>query len=337
MTWATHMAEHVPVRPVPMAAAVGASLPPRSSVADLLREMVRMMLTHPWLLALTILPNIVSPAIAPVQAWLANEVLEEVAKGSRAFALSELLGYVPYAVVVFLGLALLTIVEKVFNRMYDDRLLIDTQRRWFEIRGDGCAGEHVAKATNDCKNVVKLFDLAQKEIWVILIGVPAVLIWQVKLSPELLPALVVTAFTPFLASLVFGQLIQRLSHRGVLLMAQVSSAVAQGDRQRLHVEQEKLYRNRIRFEVTKQFSEVISEFAFWVSLVVVLVLAWSGVWRLLPEQLTAAEIGVFLVNLKLLTKPLNAVTKMHNKIRESWPSVRRVLRPHELPDAEVKA
>jgi ABC-type multidrug transport system fused ATPase/permease subunit len=164
-----------------------------------------------------------------------------------------------------------------------------------------------------------------------------VLIWQVNLSPELLPALVVTAFTPFLASLLFGHLIQRLSHRGVLLTAQVSSAVAQGDRQRLHVEQEKLYRNRIQFEVIKQCSEVIADFAYWVSLVAVLILSWSGVWRLLPEQLTAAQIGVFLVNLKLLTKPLNAVTKMHNKIRQNWPSVRRVLRPHELPDVGVKA
>ncbi len=307
----------------------------RTPVSTLLREMASMMLAHPWLLALTIAPNVVSQAVAPVQAWLASEVLAEVAKGSRAFSLGDLLAYVPYAIAVFLGLAVLVILEKVFNRMYDDRLLIDTQRRWFEIRGTGCAGEHVAKATNDCKNVVKLFDLAQKEIWVILIGVPAVLVWQINLSPQLLPALVVTAFIPFVVSLVFGQIIQRLSHLGVVLVAQVSSAVAQGDKQRLHTEQEKLYRNRVRFEITKQFSEVISEFAFWVSLVLVLLLAWSGTWKLLPDQLTAAEIGVFLVNLKLLTKPLNAFTKMHNKIRESWPSVRRVLRPHEpaVPEA----
>lgn len=313
----------------PLDARSTAEPPVRTPVSALLREMVAMMFAHPWLLALTVAPNVVSQAVAPVQAWLASEVLAEVAKGSRSFSLGDLLAYVPYAVAVFLGLALLTILEKVFNRMYDDRLLIDTQRRWFEIRGAGCAGEHVAKATNDCKNVVKLFDLAQKEIWVILIGVPAVLIWQVNLSPQLLPALVVTAFIPFVVSLVFGQIIQRLSHRGVVLVARVSSAVAQGNKQRLHVEQEKLYRNRVRFEITKQFSEVISEFAFWISLVLVLLLAWSGVWQLLPEQLTAAEIGVFLVNLKLLTKPLNAFTKMHNKIRESWPSVRRVLRPHE--------
>lgn len=307
----------------------------RTPVARLLREMVAMMLAHPWLLVLTVLPNVVSQSVAPAQAWLAHEVLAEVAKGSRSFSLGDLLGYAPYAIAIFLGLGLLTIFEKVFNRMYDDRLLIDTQRRWFEIRGAGCAGEHVAKATNDCKNLGKLFDLAQKEIWVVLIGIPAVLIWQVNLSPQLLPALVVTAFIPFVISLVFGQIIQRLSHHGVVLVAQVSSAVAQGDKQRLHAEQEKLYRNRVRFEITKQFSEVISEFAFWVSLVLVLVLAWSGVWKLLPDQLSAAEIGVFLVNLKLLSKPLNAFTKMHNKIREAWPSVRRVMRPNEPAIQEV--
>ncbi|MBG6073291.1 MULTISPECIES: ABC transporter ATP-binding protein [unclassified Polaromonas] len=304
-------------------------LPGVTPVKTLLKEMTRMMLAHPWLLALTIFPNIISPALAPLQAWLANEVLAEVAKGGRAFALQELLTYVPYALAVFMGLALLQIFEKVSNRMYDDRLLIDVQRRWFEIRGVGCAGQQVAKATNDAKNVVKIFDLAQKEIWVVLIGVPAVLLWQIKLSPELLPALVVTAFIPFLASLVFGQIIARLSLRGVVLVGNVSSAVAQGDKRRLHTEQEKLYRNRIKFEVTKQLSEVTSEFAFWLSLVLVLTLSLGGVWALLPEQLTAAQIGVFLVNLKLLTKPLNAVTKMHNKVRESWPSVRRVLRPQE--------
>jgi len=301
----------------------------RTPLSHLLAEMARMMIAHPWLLACTVAPNIVSPAIAPIQAWLTSEVLGEVSRGGRAFTLDQLLSYAPYAVSVFLGLALLQILEKVGNRMYDDRLLIDVQRRWFAIRGEGCAGQHVAKATNDCKNVVKIFDLAQKEIWVVLIGVPAVLLWQINLSPELLPALLATAFIPFVTSLFFGQFIQRLSHRGVLLVGNVSSAVAQGDAQRLHTEQEKLYRNSVRFEITKQISEAISESAFWLALALVLVLSWSGVWALFPEQLTAAQIGAFLVNLKLINKPLNAVTKMHNKIREGWPSVRRVLRPGE--------
>lgn len=92
----------------------------RTPVSTLLREMASMMLADPWLLALTIAPNVVSQAVAPVQAWLASEVLAEVAKGSRAFSLGDLLAYVPYAIAVFLGLAVLVILEKVFNRMYDD-------------------------------------------------------------------------------------------------------------------------------------------------------------------------------------------------------------------------
>jgi ABC-type multidrug transport system fused ATPase/permease subunit len=308
---------------------------PRTPLTALLRELAAMMLAHPWLLALTILPNIISPAVAPVQAWLAKEVLQEISQGERWFTLGELLTYAPYALVIFLGLTSLHIVEKVTNRMYDDRLLIDVQRRWFEIRGDGCAGDHVAKATNDCKNVVKLFDLAQKEIWVVIIGVPAVLIWQLTLSPELLPALLVSALVPFTASLAFGAIIQQLSHKGLVLLSGVSSAIAQGNRKRLHEEQEKLYVNRVKFELTKQASEAIGDFAFWLSLVFLLLVSLSGVWELLPPELTAAQIGVFLVNLKLLNHPLSAVTKMHNKIRESWPSVRRALRPHETRVGEL--
>lgn len=301
----------------------------RTTVTTLLVEMAQMLFAHPWLLALTVLPNVITPAVAPVQAWLTQKVLNGITKGDQQFALPDLMPYVPLAVAIFVGLGALQLLEKVSNRMLDDRLLIDVQRHWFEQRGQGCAGQHVARATNDCKNVVKLFDLAQKEFWVVIVGVPSVLIWQINLAPTLLPALLFTAALPFLASLLFGTLIQRLSHRGVLLLANVSSAIARGDKATLHSEQEKLYANRVRFEIVKQISEAISEFAFWLALALLLVLSWSGLWKLLPDILTAADIGAFLVNVRLITKPLNALTKMHNKIRENWPSVRRVLRPKE--------
>jgi len=321
---------HHPALAVPPA--TGAS---RTPMATLVYEMARMMFAHPWLLALTILPNIVTPALQPVQAWLAKEVLARVAKGDTRFALPELLQYAPYAVAVFLGLGLLHLFEKVGNRMFDDRLLIDVQRAWFERRGTGCVGEQVARATNDCKNTVKIFDLLQKELWVVLVGVPAVLIWQLTLSPELLPALLFSALVPFAASLLFGGLLQHLSHRGLLLLGSVSSAVARGDRGDLHRGQEQLYRNRVRFELSKQASEVIADLAFWLALVLVLLLSIGGIWPLLPAELSAAQIGVFLVNLNLLNKPLQAMARMHNKSREAWPSVRRALRPHETPGAPL--
>ncbi len=159
-----------------------------------------MMLRHPWLLAAAILPNVIKPAIEPIQAWLAREVLNEIAKGERRFELTELLDYAPLAIGIFVGLGLLHLAEKLTNRMLDDRLLIDLQRRWFDRRGNGCVGEQVARSMNDCDNARKILDLFQKELWLVLVGLPAVIIWQLSLAPELLPALLVSSALPFVVA-----------------------------------------------------------------------------------------------------------------------------------------
>lgn len=295
----------------------------------LLREMLLIMLAHPWLLAAAILPNIITPAIQPVQAWLAREVLDEVAKGNKLYPISELLTYAPIAIAIFFGLGLLHLLEKLTNRMLDDRLYIDLQRVWFDRRGDGCIGEQVARSMNDCENARKILDLFQKELWIVAIGVPAVIYWQLSLAPELLAALLVASVLPFLAALLFGGLIQKYSLNILKLVAGVSSAVARGNKKDLYEQQEKFYINRIWFELFKHMSEATAEFAYWLSLVLILVLTTSGVWPLLPQEVTAAQIGVFLVNLKLINKPLSKISKVYNKVREGWPAVRRTLRPVE--------
>lgn len=293
----------------------------------LLLEMLLVMLRHPYLLAAAIVPNVVMPALSPIQAWLTQEVLNEISTGDRRFLLTELLGYAPLAMGIFLGLALLQIAEKVANRMLDDRLLIDLQRLWFDRRGDGCVGEQVARSINDCENARKILDLFQKELWMVVIGLPAVVVWQLNLAPDLLPALFVSTLVPFAAALLFGGAIQRYSHTVLRLVSGVGSAVARGDKADLYREQERLYVKRIRFEFVKQASEAIASFAFWAGLVIVLLLSVSGAWQLLPLEMSAAEIGVFLVNLKLMAKPLSEITKVYNKVREGWPAVGRVLRP----------
>jgi ABC-type multidrug transport system fused ATPase/permease subunit len=293
----------------------------------LLTEMLLIMLRHPYLLAAAILPNVVTPALSPIQAWLTQEVLNEISTGDRRFLLTELLGYAPLAMAIFLGLALLQIAEKVANRMLDDRLLIDLQRIWFDRRGEGCVGEQVARSINDCESARKILDLFQKELWMVVIGLPAVVIWQLNLAPDLLPALFVSTLVPFAAALLFGGVIQRYSHTLLRLVSGVGSAVARGDKADLYREQERLYVKRIRFEFVKQASEAIASFAFWAGLGLVLVLSVSGTWQLLPTEMSAAEIGVFLVNLKLMAKPLSEITKVYNKVREGWPAVIRVLRP----------
>lgn len=300
---------------------------PTGGRGKLLREMLAIMLRHPWLLAAAILPNVITPAIEPVQAWLAREVLDEVAKGDRLFQITELLGYAPLAIGVFFGLGLLHLAEKLTNRMLDDRLLIDLQRVWFERRGNGCVGEQVARSMNDCENARKILDLFQKELWMVAVGLPAVIFWQLSLAPELLPALLVASVLPFVAALLFGGMIQRYSLNVLRLVAGVGSAVARGHRGDLYRQQERFYINRIQFELWKQASEATADFAYWISLVLVLILTASGVLPLLPDPVSAAQIGVFLINLRLINKPLSQITKVYNKAREGWPAVRRTLRP----------
>lgn len=294
----------------------------------LIWELIRVMLGHPWLLALAVLPNIVKPSLEPIQAWIAREVLDQITKGQATYLLAELLDYAPLAIGVFFGLGLLTIWEKMSNRMLDDRLLISLQRLWFERRHIADPGEQVARAINDCENARKPLDLFQKELWLVVVGLPSVLIWQLSLGPELLPALLVAATPPFLVALFFGGLISTASHHALVALAAVGRAVGAGQRSELHLEQENYYRHRVRFEMWKQFSEVIADFAGWLGLVGVMILSVTGVWQLIPIEVSAGQVGMFLVNLKLISKPLGEITKVYNKMCEGWPAVKRVLRPH---------
>lgn len=302
----------------------------------LLKELLGVMLRHPFLLALAVLPNVVKPAIEPVQAWIAREFLNDITQGTETYPLTDLLAYAPLAIGVFLGLGLLTLWEKMSNRMLDDRLLITLQRTWFERRHLADPGEQVARAINDCEQARKPLDLFQKELWLTLVGLPSVLIWQVSLDASLLPALLVAATPPFLAALVFGGFIGRASHRSLIALAEVGRAVGAGRRDSMHAGQEIYYGHRIRFEWWKQCSEITADFAGWLGLVLVLLLSVSGAWQLLPDQITAGQIGLFLVNLRLIGKPLGEMAKVYNKMREGWPAVRRVLRPCAT-DAEACA
>lgn len=293
----------------------------------LLKELLAVMLRHRFLLLLAVLPNVIKPALEPIQAWIARDVLDGLTKGTDTYGLDELLHYAPIALGVFFGLALLTIWEKMSNRLLDDRLLISLQRVWFARRHLAEPGEQVARAINDCENARKPLDLFQKELWLAGIGLPSVLIWQVSLGPELIPALLVAALPPFIAALFFGGFIARASLNALVALAAVGRAVGAGDSKGMHQQQETFYRHRIRFELWKQCSEISADFAGWVGLVLVLLLSAAGVWPLLPDQLSAGQIGMFLINLKLISKPLGEISKVYNKMREGWPAVRRVLRP----------
>jgi ABC-type multidrug transport system fused ATPase/permease subunit len=281
----------------------------------------------------SILPNVLIASLRPVQGWLAKNVLDQVTRGDVVFSLIDLLPYAWLALGAFFGLVLLYIIQRITHRMFSGRIFILLQRVWFDQCGVSCTGERVARAMNDCESAGKIFELFQRDIWVAFLGLYAVLIWQVTQEPRWIPALLLAALPPFIIAILFGGLIQRTSHRILLFVAAVGSAVGSRDRRTLYERQEEVYKQRVRFEMWKQLSETTAEFSRWLGVVIVLLLSTVSSFHLIPSQATAGELGLFLVNLALLTQSLLDITKVHNKVREGLPAIRRVLSPSddELP------
>jgi len=293
----------------------------------LLREIVRVPFYHPVLMVLSILPNAIEPAIAPVQAWVAREILDRVAKGDASFTLRELLPYVAMAVAVYAGLGCLHIFNRVTNVILDGRVRIDLQRTWFARRPPGDPGKQVAQAFNDCGQAHIFLEMFQSELWRVVIGLPAVLIWQLTLGPEWLTALVIASLPPFLFATSFGGRVQHNSEHMLRRLSGMGAAVAMNRKRNLYLHQERWYRHSIRFESFKVPSTMSPDVTMWVGVLLVVALTWGDVWALVPEPVNAGDVGVFLVNLRLLTVPLVEASRLYMRVRANWPGVVRVLRP----------
>lgn len=289
-------------------------------------EMLSIALSHPWLLAGTLIPAIAAPAIEPAQAWLAKTALDRLTSGQDTLLRDELIQFLPLVVGVFFVLGSVKLVGKLLDKAFDARLIIDLQRIYFERRGETDPSEHVTRTLNDCEQARKVFDLLQKDIWQLVIGLPAVLIWQLQIGPEwILPLLLATL--PTLAfTLLFGPLVQLWSHRQLLGTVGVGMAAGRGERDDFHQRQEHLFGVVIRFEVVKQAAEVIGDMTQWLGLAVILLI--SPLIPIIPHEISAGALAAFLVNLKLIGKPVQELGKMYIKLRESYPAVLRVLQPH---------
>ena len=299
------------------------------SQADNLRrwpiEFGRLMLQHPWLLVMTLVPNMIAPAIEPAQAWLAKTALDRLTEGSNTFMRDELIQFVPTVAAVFLILGGLKLAGKIVDKLYDERLFITLQRTYFRRRGDIRSSEHITRTLNDCEQARKVADLLQKDVWQVVIGLPAVIIWQLNLASEWVLPLLLSTLPSLIFVIYFGPFIQRWSHARLRSQADVSNSVGDGNEETMHQHQEGYFRATIRFELFKQGAEISADMMQWLGLLLILLI--SPVIPIIPAELNAGDLAAFLVNLKLIGKPIQEVAKMYAKVRESYPAIIRVLYP----------
>lgn len=292
---------------------------------DWIPEIWAIVRTHPWLLAGTIIPNVISPAIEPAQAWLTKSVLDDLTKGNSTFSRTELVEYIPLVLVIFVTLAFFKLVGEIVDKIFDERLRIDFQRIYFDRKPQASAGEDIARTLNDCDQARKIVDLIQKDIWKIVIGLPAVLLWQLSIAAEWLIPLVLAIIPTLILTLYFGPWIQNWSQHKLHDLASVSDAVGLNNRNQFHSNQESYFKSAIKFEFFKKTTDVVSELTQWLGLIVLLLI--SSFFPLIPDTITAGEIGAFIINLKLISGPIKEIGKSYTKVKESYPAILRVFFP----------
>ncbi|WP_206070646.1 ABC transporter ATP-binding protein [Nodosilinea sp. P-1105] len=300
--------------------------PQWSQLLSLFKDMVQVLLRHPLWLSLSIGSTVLSVSLEPSLALLGRNFVNQLQDDSTALE-DSLVSYVLVFGGVLVGLGLIKFGDKVLNKIYDLRLIIALQRTYLERRHQERGAQDIARLLYDCDQAKGGMDILYKDAWKIVAGVVSVLVWQLSLAPEWLPALVLAVLPPVLIVLAFGHWIQRLSLDMLRLQGQIAASTDEVNRLRLFAHQETFFQRTIRLEFFKKGSEVLIDLLAWVGLLAVIFLASLWDIGLLPEEVRAGDLALFAVNLNLLSKPMGDIGKVYNKGREAYPALLRVLQP----------
>jgi len=295
-------------------------------LVSLFQDMVQVLLRHPLWLSLSIGSTVLSVALEPSLALLGRNFVNQLQDDSTSLE-DSLVSYVLVFGGVLVGLGLIKFGDKVLNKIYDLRLIIALQRTYLERRHQERGAQDIARLLYDCDQAKGGMDILYKDAWKIVVGVVSVLMWQLSLAPEWLPALILAVLPPVLIILAFGHWIQRLSLDMLRLQGQIAASTDEVNRLRLFAHQETFFQRTIRLEFFKKGSEVLIDLLAWVGLLAVIFLASLWDIGLLPDEVRAGDLALFAVNLNLLSKPMGDIGKVYNKGREAYPALLRVLQP----------
>jgi ABC-type multidrug transport system fused ATPase/permease subunit len=290
------------------------------------REIMQVILSYPLWLVLSILSTILHAALEPSLAWMGKSFVDDLQKQNTALE-GSLMGYALRFGGVIVGLAVIKFGNQIFNKIYESRLIIVLQRRYLERRRKAREAQDVSRLLYDTEQAKKGLDIIYKDSWSIVAQMVSVIVWQLSLAPQWLPALVLTVVPPMIIVLLFGKWIQQASLETLELQGQIAGSTGRDRQLQLFRHQEAFLRYGVRLEALKAGAEVMMDLLTWFGLLLLAILALVVHISVLPQDITSGDLALFAVNLNLLSKPLGSIVKVYNKGRESYPAVLRVLQP----------
>lgn len=264
-------------------------------------------------------------ALEPSSAWISKQVLDAINK-SGASVEQVAFSYGPLLIVIMGGLTLLKFGEKVANKAVEIRLIITLQTIYLERRNEEHAARDVSQILYGCELARKGVEVIYKDAWKIIVTTVSVLAWQVSLGAEWIPLMLMAIVPSLLLVWFFGPPIQKISLNILDLQGELAANTSRATNGIFAQYQESWFRKAMGLEVLKWFADDALDIVMWLFLGILVVVSYVFELGILPAQIELGDAAAFLINVKLLAKPLGDIGKVYTKWREAYPAASRVFR-----------
>lgn len=262
-------------------------------------------------------------AMEPSSAWISKKVLDAIEKAGASVE-QVALDYGLLFVLIMAGLTLLRFGEKVANKAVEVRLIITLQRVYLERRNEEHAAKDVSQILYGCELAKKGIEVIYKDAWKIAATTVSVLTWQLSLGAQWIPLMLMAVIPSLLLAWFFGPPIQGRSLSILDLQSELAANTERAASGTFVRHQENWFRKAMSLEVLKWFADDALHIVMWIFLGLLIVVAYNFELGILPDQIELGGVAAFLINVRLLAKPLGDIGKVYTKWREAYPAACRV-------------
>ncbi|MBF2057590.1 MAG: ABC transporter ATP-binding protein [Cyanobacterium sp. T60_A2020_053] len=291
------------------------------------KDLFKLLWIYPgWMIA-AILSTVIVSALEPTKAWMSKSFLDDLKDNSDLNISDSLHEYIIKFGGIFLALALLNFGDKIIDKIFETKMILCLQRTYLERRKKEETTEDISRILFDCSKAKPAIDVIHKDGWKIVSQVISVVVWQVNLAPEWIPALLIAVLPPMFMGFIFSKFIQQASLEMLETQQEIASSTSKDKNVEFARHQDSFLKQVMKLEMFKQGTEVLVDFLTWFGLFILVIVATILPIDILPQEITAGDLVLFWINLNLLSKPLGEIAKVYNKARESYPALTRVLTP----------
>lgn len=305
----------------PLAGAEAAIEP---SAWRLLCDAMPLLLCHRGWLAAVVAVSATHAALEPMQGMVIKRVVDGLSHSDLG-GVQTVVNYIPWYVVILLGIALLQFFEKSLKGVYDPLITFALQRKYLQRRPAENHAATISRLQYDCRDARKVLEVFVRDLPLIVVGIATLIGLQWTLAPEWLPALLAIVVPNVALTIWLGRPIRRSNHEMFVAVTEVAR-VASADRlPELEQSQRHLYGRFWRRESWMGFSEVMMQFTIWIGCLAVVLVAVKSPSAMGLSEVSAGALALFIANVNQLAKTLVNFGKAYNKYWSTEPALRRTL------------